>query len=70
MSLERVPTIIAACCVLHNICEVFKESYDERWTTEDKNDSSQPNTISTENEVDSIRPGTIRNALMKYFEEH
>ena len=69
MSLERVPTVIAACGVLHNICEVFKESYDERWNTEDDDDRPQPNT-STEDEVDSSRPGNIRNALMKYFEEH
>ena len=69
MSLERVPTVIAACCILHNICEVFKENYDERWTTEDDENRPQPNT-STEDEVDSIRPGTICNTLMKYFEDH
>ena len=55
--------------VLHNICEVFKKSFDERWTTEDNNDRPQPNT-SAEDEVDSIRPVTIHIALMKYFEEH
>ena len=69
MSLEWVPTVIAACCILHNICEVFKENYDEGWMTEDDEDRPQPNT-STEDEVDSIRTGTICNALKKYFEDH
>ena len=31
---EDVPTIISACCVLHNICEVHKEQFDEMWMEE------------------------------------
>ena len=31
MIIEKVPTIITACCVLHNICELYQEGYDERW---------------------------------------
>ena len=46
-----------------------KKNYDEGWMTEDDEDRPQPNT-STEDEVDSIRTGTICNALKKYFEDH
>ena len=38
-----------------NICEVFEESHDERWNTEDEDDGPEPNT-STEDEVDSSGP--------------
>ena len=28
---EDFPAIISACCVLHNICEVHKEQFDDSW---------------------------------------
>ena len=31
---EDVPTAISACCVLHNICEVHKEQFDDTWLEE------------------------------------
>lgn len=27
MSVERVPTIVTACCILHNMCEVHSDSF-------------------------------------------
>ncbi|CAH1233173.1 Hypp622 [Branchiostoma lanceolatum] len=30
VDLDRVPTIVAACCVLHNVCEVHGEQFDEQ----------------------------------------
>ena len=29
-----VPHVIAACCVLHNICEVHGDSFNEEWLEE------------------------------------
>ena len=29
--LVNVPTVIDACCVLYNVCEVHGESLNERW---------------------------------------
>ena len=34
MSVERVPTIIAACCILHNMCEVHSDSFNNDWLAE------------------------------------
>ena len=31
MSIEHIPTIISACCILHNIYEIHGESFDEEW---------------------------------------
>ena len=45
MRLVNVPTVIAACCVLHNVCEVHGESLNERWiedSSDDNMDLPQP----------------------------
>ena len=40
---KNVPTIIAAACVLHNICEVHKDMFDESWLSIINDDTlSQP----------------------------
>jgi len=28
-----MPTLVAACCILHNICEMSKETFNSRWLT-------------------------------------
>ena len=32
MSPNNVPIIIAACCVLHNLCERNRDEYDDAWS--------------------------------------
>ena len=62
--------VAAACCVLHNICEIHGDAFDDEWLngTDDENlettlsfgsSSNQP----TESAVD------IRNAFMVYFDQ-
>ena len=31
LNLNNCCTVIAACCVLHNFCEIMKEEFDEQW---------------------------------------
>ena len=31
---EDIPTVITACCVLHNICEVHKDEFNDAWLEE------------------------------------
>ena len=55
---EDVPTIISACCVLHSICEVHKEQFDETWMEElasGVNASSPTQNTSTNTNAESIR---------------
>jgi hypothetical protein len=77
MSLAKVPTIIAACCVLHNICEQNRDRYDDSWSTEvaeieqemqqpqgndgDNSESTMPNDATAHE---------IRSALLQYFINH
>ena len=31
MNTENFPIVISACCVLHNLCEIHIESFNDRW---------------------------------------
>ncbi|XP_063788677.1 uncharacterized protein LOC134944072 [Pseudophryne corroboree] len=35
VDLKFMPHVVAACCVLHNICELQKEQFPEEWTVKD-----------------------------------
>ena len=69
MTISEVPTIVAACCVLHNICEMNKDGYDERWSSvmEEGENLLQPSTQVAAEEEASTTSANIRNALMRYF---
>ena len=28
---HKVPTVVPACCTLHNICEVHEDEFDQQW---------------------------------------
>ena len=68
ISVWDVPELVAACCVLHNVCEVHGDTFNEDWlegieSTTDINitDASSSQTTSGDN---------IRQAFMAYFQEH
>ena len=65
VSVCDVPELVAACCVLHNVCEVHGDRFNE-WIsniedTHGSNSSYHPSLQPGENAVN------IRNALMTYF---
>ena len=31
MHIEDVPDIVGSCCVLHNICQIHGDSFDDSW---------------------------------------
>ena len=42
MFVENVPCVVAACCVLHNICEIHGDDFDEDWIEPDPNQPAAP----------------------------
>ena len=66
MLVKNVPTIVAAACVLHNICEIHWDAFDDSWAGGDGTDDlPQPNrppygTTASESVA-------IREALVHYF---
>ena len=68
MLVENVPNIVAACCVLHNICEIHGDTFNEEWmqaVDEDhaSNEQATP-TCNTSNTPDGHK---VREALIKSF---
>ncbi len=59
-----IPNIVSACCVLHNICELRGESFDDEWIESDSSFSTIRQAAS--NSVD-ISGDQIRSALTQYF---
>jgi len=65
VNVSDVPELVAACCVLHNICEIHVEYFDEEWLEGVKDDSITVNSIPTAAQAESGQD--IRQALMSYF---
>lgn len=70
MSVYHVPCIVTACCVLHNVCETFKESYDDSWNCSDSQPTNPSQDDSQVHSTNPIAATTIRNALMQYFQDN
>jgi len=71
MTIEKVPTI-AAICVLHNICELCQEGYDERWSEVVRQASKncpQPSNSVDDGGAHHV-PQAIRNGLILHFRNH
>ena len=64
MDIDNVPHIITACCILHNMCEVHGDSFNELWL-EDVDMSTQPELSHSSGNDTSAK--TIRDALVQYY---
>ena len=69
-NLQHVPNIIASCCILHNLCEVWGEAFDDSWFQDDQNDEfQQPVAVGRDN-LHRAQAEGIRRALVSYFENN
>lgn len=64
MRTDHIPLVISACCVLHNLCEIHGESFNDRWIEE--NEYQQPTTATLPTSP-SNSAQDIRNTLVQYF---
>ena len=44
MDVDKVPNIITACCILHNLCEINREHFNDLWL---EGGQQQPTTMHT-----------------------
>ena len=67
--IRSVPTIVTACCVLHNLCEMNKDACKEAWicTQMESSNNSQLRMNSAGAQSSGIR---IWEALCDYFEDN
>ena len=65
INISDVPKLLAACCALHNICEIHGDTFDEEWLegveAVSESDTAEAGSQSASGE-------SIRQALMAYFE--
>ena len=66
MFVGNVPNVIIACCILHNICEVHGDIFNDEWL-EDL-DLMQPDDAIVSTAI--ADGGTKRYLLVNYFENH
>ncbi len=66
MSLSNIPTVVVACCILHNVCEVHGERFNDQWL-ESLSELPQPPTASHRDDTATDAPKEIRDALVHYF---
>ena len=66
--IRDVPKLVAACCVLHNICEIHGESFDEDWM-KDVADLTSASSNSTASASLDSSGRDVRQALMTHFNQ-
>ena len=70
VSTDSAPGLVAACCVLHNMCEMHGDGLDQEWmegiSTSDNTHMSSSSTTS-QSETSAMQ---IRKAFVSYFAEH
>ena len=67
MVVKNVPNVIAAACVLHNMCEIHGDAFDESWATMENDNPSQPKPGNTTASTITSAGSTIREALIQHF---
>ena len=66
MHVGNVANVIFSCCILHNICEVYGDMFNEEWL-EDLELEQPENSTSATTTQDG---GTVRDLLVNYFISH
>lgn len=69
-SIRFLSNLIAACCILHNLCEVHGDTFDEQWIQNNiEVPSHETLTPTPPSHVGIHSPDRIRNALADYLDE-
>ena len=69
MNVSNIPHVVAACCILHNVCEMFGDHIHDTWLDDACDMTDQPLPISTRDRAESDAK-EIRNTLVLYYNEN
>ena len=68
MNIDNIPHVITAACVLHNICEVHHEHFNDAWL-QTEGEYAEPDAVASTDTPTGL-PQDIRNALVQYFQNN
>ena len=63
--LSNVPSVVASCVVLHNICEMFGDHFLQEWNS--PNGPENPSNSCNSSNAHSTDGSSIRNAIMQHL---
>ena len=67
MHINHIPNVVAASCILHNLCEIHGEHFNDTWLQDFRDsDYSPPPTVAIK-DGSSNQPKCVRDALVQYF---
>ena len=69
MNIDNIPHVITAACVLHNICEVHHEHFNDAWLQIGTGEYAEPDSVASRDTPTGL-PQNIRNALVQYFQNN
>ena len=68
MHLSNVPKVITACCILHNICEIHGETFDNNWLEELQSTCNLSQaTPAAQTDAATGTPHAIQDAIVNLF---
>ena len=66
MNVDNVPTVVGACCILHNICQIHGGNFNDEWLNEINDVDPSESTEETLSTAGGSGEST-REALVQYF---
>ena len=70
MDVEKIPVVVTACCILHNMCVIYGDTSKDTWLDDlisSDNTEHQLNPNFCDDETETTGPKQIRSALVKHF---
>ena len=67
MYMHDVPVVAATACVLHNICEIHHDQFNDAWLVDNNGLAQPPSTVFRDIGASDSRSRQIRGALVTYF---
>lgn len=67
MDIIHVPHIVTACCILHNICEMFNDTIPESWLNTELEMDQPPTAVTREDTTYETDATIIRDTLVSYY---
>ena len=63
-NIKNVPTLVTACCILHNLCELHGDACEEEWVMSNELDNATSASVTSA--VATTSASRIREALCDY----